>query len=122
MERRSFFEVVTGLLAGLLLPPLRIAEARLQRLKPLRWGEVTPRWLHFDKAVPVARQQDYIADGENDAKIVCALLRPARAHRTQVTDEEFLPAMQDAGSSHDENGRASYVGNRKRPRPNGTFN
>jgi hypothetical protein len=96
MKRRSFFGAFAAL-AGLVLTPIRAAEARIRAgLRPLRWHGLTPRWEHLAEPVPVERPQDYVVAGENDAKVVCRLLRPTHS-TTLMTDEEFLPAMREVG-------------------------
>jgi hypothetical protein len=96
MKRRSFLGLL-GALGGLVLSPIRAAEARIRAaLRPLRWRGLTPRWEHLAEPVPVERPWEYVVGGESDAKVVCRLLRPTH-YRTSMTDEEFFPAMYDAG-------------------------
>ncbi len=96
MKRRSFFGSLVAVAATLLAPPLRAAQAKLHRLRPLHWPGLSPRWEHLKTPEPAPWPKSFVEYGESDAKVVARVLRSASPGKgTLVTDGNFEAAMRE---------------------------
>ena len=110
MKRRSFFQILSALTAALFLPPIRAAKAvqsRVRRAFPRSWLDGKRYWEPLEEPIPAPNYSPYVAHPlfadvvppeDNDAQIVCRVLRGNHHSRTNVgNDAEFTAAMEEAG-------------------------